>query len=91
MKTRRVLLTAALVLTACSSAVTSAKMSQIKPGMKADRVTALLGHPARIDQSETTGLRGEAYHYPAANGEGLVVFLNDSVFKAEFIPGGKSS
>ncbi len=89
MTSRLTLLGIILALTACSSGVTPDKISQIKPAMKVDQVEALLGRPARIDQSETTGLRGEAYHYPAANGEGRVVFLNDSVFKAEFIPGGK--
>jgi hypothetical protein len=67
------------------------RMSQIKPAMKVDQVEAILGRPASIDQSETTGLRGEVYHYPAPSGEGRVIFLNDAVFKAEFVPGGKST
>jgi hypothetical protein len=75
------------LLTACTSAVTPDKMAQIKPAMKIEQVETLLGHPARIDQAETTALRGETYHYPTPNGEGRVVFLNDTVFKAEFIPG----
>jgi hypothetical protein len=78
-----------LALTACTSSATSEKMAQIKPAMKVEQVEALLGRPAHIDQAETTSLRGETYHYPASNGEGRVVFLNDTVFKAEFIPGGK--
>jgi hypothetical protein len=84
-------LTAAFALTACSSAMSQEKISQIKPGMKIDQVETLLGRPIHIDQSETTGLRGEVYHYPGANGEGRVIFLNDTVFKAEFVPGGKST
>lgn len=80
-----------LALTACTSAVTPDKMAEIKPAMKVEQVEALLGRPAHIDQAETTGLRGETYHYPAPNGEGRVVFLNDAVFKAEFIPGAKQS
>ncbi len=59
--------------------------------MKTAQVEALLGRPERIDASETTGLRGEVYHYPGSGGEGRVVILNDSVFKAEFIPEGKST
>jgi hypothetical protein len=80
-----------LALCSCSSGVTANKISQIKPAMKVDQVEALLGRPAHIDQAETTGLRGETYHYPASNGEGRVVILNDTVFKAEFIPGDKKS
>jgi len=83
-----VLLGGFLALTACSSAVTQEKMALIKPQMKVGDVTAILGQPARIDHSETTGLTGEVYHYPAPHGEGRVIFLNDAVFKAEFIPGG---
>jgi len=87
---RILVITATLLLTACSSAVTPGKISQIHASMKSDEVKALLGPPAHIDQSETTGLHGEAYHYPTPNGEGRVIFLNDIVFKAEFIPGAKS-
>jgi len=85
------MLTGVLVLTACTSAVTPEKISHIKPAMNASQVEAILGHPAHIDQAETTDLRGKTYHYPASNGEGRVVFLNDTVFKAEFIPGSKQS
>jgi hypothetical protein len=82
---------ALLALTACSSAVTPDKISQIKPAMKPSEVEAILGRPASIEHAETTGLTGDLYHYPASNGEGRVVFLNDAVFKAEFVPaGGKS-
>ena len=73
-------------LAACSSAVTPDKISQIKPGMKNDQVEAILGRPIRIEQSESTGLSGEVDHYPAANGEGRVIFVNNAVFKAEFVP-----
>jgi hypothetical protein len=81
----------AVFLAACSSAVTAEKISQVKPAMKAEQVEAILGRPAHIDEAETTGLRGEVYHYPAANGEGRVIFLNDAVFKAVFVPGGKKT
>jgi hypothetical protein len=79
-----------LALAACSSAVTPDKMAQVKSGMNATQVQALLGRPARIDQSETTGLTGEVDYYPAPQGEGRVIFLNNAVFKAEFVPGAKS-
>ena len=80
-----------LALSACSSGITPGQMAQIKPGMKAEQVQAILGQPASIQHAETTGLTGDVYHYPAPNGEGRVVFLNDTVFKAEFVPsGGKS-
>lgn len=80
-----------LALGACSSSVNAEKISQIKPAMKVEQVEAILGRPDRIDQAETTGLQGQVYHYQAASGEGRVIFLNDSVFKAEFLPGGKST
>jgi hypothetical protein len=79
------------VLSACSSAVTPQEMAQVKTGMKTAEVEKILGRPAHIDQSETTGLRGEVYDYPGVNGEVRVIILNDIVFKAEFIPGGKPS
>ena len=82
----------ALALSACSSAVTPDKMGQVKPGMTPDQVQTLLGHPASIEQSETDDktINGEVDHYPAANGEGRVVFVNHTVFHAEFVPGAKS-
>ena len=80
----------ALALAACSSAVTPDKIAQIKPAMNAAQVEAILGRPTRIEQSETTGLTGEVDYYPASNGEGRVIFLNNAVFKAEFVPGAKS-
>jgi SmpA / OmlA family len=86
------LLGSALALAACTSSVTPDKMSQIKPAMSQDQVQAILGRPARIDQSETADqtLNGEVDHYPAPNGEGRVIFLNHAVFKAEFVSGAKS-
>jgi hypothetical protein len=83
-------MSSAFALCACSSAVTPEKISRIHPSMKPDEVKTVLGKPVRIDHAETTGLSGDVYHYPASNGEGRVIFLNDAVFKAEFIPGGKS-
>jgi hypothetical protein len=89
---KTLLIAAMLPLTACSSAVTPDKMAQIKPAMNASQVEAILGRPARIDQSETADqtLSGEVDHYPAPNGEGRVIFVNHAVFKAEFVPGAKS-
>jgi outer membrane protein assembly factor BamE (lipoprotein component of BamABCDE complex) len=78
-------------LAACSSSISAEKIAQIHPAMKVDQVEALLGPPVHIDQSETTGLRGEVYYYPGPEGEGRVIFLNDAVFKAEFVPEGKKT
>jgi hypothetical protein len=82
---------ASLALTACSSSISAEKISRIKPAMNAAQVEAILGRPAHIDQAETVGLRGEVYDYPGPRGEGRVIFLNDAVFKAEFVPGEKQS
>jgi hypothetical protein len=86
------LLPLVFAFTGCSSTVTPDKMAQVKPTMNAAQVEAILGRPARIDQSETADqtLSGEVDHYPAPNGEGRVVLLNHAVFKAEFVPGAKS-
>ena len=81
----------AAVLTACSSGAMSQSIAQVKPGMKTSQVEALLGRPSHIDESETTGLKGDVYFYPGAQGEGRVTLLNDAVFSAEFVPGVKST
>jgi outer membrane protein assembly factor BamE (lipoprotein component of BamABCDE complex) len=78
----------ALVLAACSSSVTSARLSQINDGMKTSQVEALLGRPTRIDQSEITGLTGQVYHYLSSAGDGRVVFVNGAVFETNFVPVG---
>jgi hypothetical protein len=82
---------AVLALTACSSSITGEPMSRIKPAMKPAEVEAILGPPARIEHADTTGLTGDVYFYPAPTGEGRVVFLNDAVFKAVFVPAGAKS
>ena len=81
-----------LALSACSSGITPGQMAQIKPGMKAEQVQAILGQPASIEQSESADqtISGEVDHYPGSNGEGRVVIVNHAVFQAEFIPGAKS-
>jgi hypothetical protein len=92
MSSRLSILGAALALTACTSTVTLDKMAQIKPAMSQDQVEAILGRPARIDQSETADqtISGEVDHYPGSDGEGRVIFVNHAVFKAEFVSGAKS-
>ena len=77
-------LIATLALSACSSAVTPAKLQQVADGMKTDQVTELLGQPTRIDHAEITGLTGEVYHYVSPKGDGRVVFINGAVFQTRF-------
>jgi outer membrane protein assembly factor BamE (lipoprotein component of BamABCDE complex) len=79
----------ACLLAGCSSGVDAQKMGEIKPAMSTTQVEALLGQPSHIDHAETTGLRGDVYDYVSIRGEGRVVFLNDVVFKAEFLPASK--
>jgi hypothetical protein len=79
---------ASLLLTACSSAVTPATLAKVSCGMKLDQVETIFGRPTRIDESETTGVTGKVYHYSSAEGDARVVFINDTVFKTEFIPEG---
>ena len=92
MSSRLAILGAVLSLTACTSSVTPDKIAQIKPAMSQDQVEAILGRPARIEQSETADqtISGEVDHYPAWGGEGRVIFVNHAVFKAEFVSGAKS-
>jgi outer membrane protein assembly factor BamE (lipoprotein component of BamABCDE complex) len=78
----------ALFFGGCSSAVTSSRLTQITNGMKSSQVEALLGRPTRIDHSEITGLTGQVYHYISSSGDGRVVFVNDAVFKTDFVPAG---
>jgi len=82
----------AFSLAACSSAVTPEKLAMIKPNMTPSQVEAILGRPTSIEQSESLDqlVNGEVDHYPAPNGEGRVVFVNKTVFKAEFVQGAKS-
>ena len=84
MTPRLALMGTALALSACSSAVTPEKISQVKPGMTPDQVQALLGRPASIDQSQTDDgtISGEVDHYAAPDGEGRVVIVNHTVFHA---------
>ncbi len=44
---------AALALTACGMSSFPNREKQIKPGMSADQVTAVLGRPASIEHSES--------------------------------------
>jgi outer membrane protein assembly factor BamE (lipoprotein component of BamABCDE complex) len=57
MSPRLYLLASAIILTACSSAMTPDKMAQIKPAMNAAQVESILGRPAHIDESETAGAK----------------------------------
>lgn len=82
---------AVMTLSACSSAVTPARLNKISTGMKTDEVVAQLGQPIRIDHAEITGLAGDAYHYVSAQGDARVIFINGTVFGTQFIAGGNGS
>jgi hypothetical protein len=68
------------------------KLAQVKAGMTASQVEALMGRPAHIDASETAdqNLSGEVDHYPTSQGDAQVFFVNHSVFKTQFVSGSKS-
>jgi len=74
-----------LVLAACSSAVTPARLDAIAEGMKTEQVIAQLGQPTRIDHAEITGLTGDVYHYISSGGDARIVFVNGSVFNTQFV------
>ena len=78
-----------LWLTACSSAVVSVAQGRVTTGMKPDQVEAILGRPTHIDESDTTGVTGKVYLYVNNDGWARVIFVNDTVFKTEFVRGRK--
>ena len=90
MRALSLLIPCAGLLSGCGSGVDAQKIREVKPSMSVPQVETLLGRPSHIDEAETTGLRGQVYDYTSSHGEGRVVFLNDAVFKAEFIPEVKS-
>ena len=68
-----------------------ANVQHTQPPLTTAEVEKLMGSPARIEHSETTGITGDVYHYPASSGsERKIVFVNGTVFSAEFLPGAKS-
>jgi len=85
----------ALLLAACSSGVSSEALAQVSKGMKVGQVESLLGRPTRIDESEITDMGGiiggKVYHYTSTRGDARVIFINDTVFKTEFVPEGKEA
>jgi hypothetical protein len=83
----------ALALTACGlGGFPESNMAKVKPGMTHEQVEALLGRPTTIEQSETPDqtLTGQVYHYAAPKGEGRVLFINETVFRSEFVTEAKS-
>lgn len=80
----------ALALVGCAGRITPEKIALVKPGMTEAQAEAILGPPARIEEAETTGIRGKVYHYPAGQEEAQVVFLNDQVYRAALVPVPKS-
>jgi hypothetical protein len=73
-------------MTGCSR-VNAEAMSKVRSGMSIDQVTSLLGPPAHILETDSTVTTGKVYIYPSDRGEGHVIFVNDTVFKADFTPG----
>ncbi len=51
-----------------------------------------MGAPVRIEHSQSVDqtITGEVYHYPYHGDDMKVVFINGTVFKAEFVSGAKS-
>jgi hypothetical protein len=68
-----------------------ANVKHSKPPLTIAQVENLMGTPARIEHSETTGITGDVYHFLSPSGSDMkVVFVNGVVFLAEIIPGAKS-
>jgi hypothetical protein len=57
-----------------------------KPPMTVAAVESILGKPARIEHSESTGLTGDVYHYPASSRDMKITFINGTVFDTAIIP-----
>jgi len=68
-----------------------ANVKYAKPPLTITQVEKIMGNPARIEHSETTGVSGDVYYYPAPLRGGFkIVFVNGVVFSTEAIPGVKS-
>ncbi len=72
------------------TAGTFSKIQDSKPPLTTDEVVNLLGQPSHIDESESTGVKGEVYYYPWHKSEMKIVFVNGTVFHAEYTPDKKS-
>jgi len=68
------------------------KIEDNKPPLTQAQVEEMLGRPARIEQSQSADqtVTGEVYHYPYHDEDMKVVFVNHTVFKAEFVSEAKS-
>jgi len=66
------------------------EIKSAQPPMTVTQVEKLMGQPSRVESSETTGITGSVYHYPSHGGDIKVVFVNGTVFNAEFVSGAKS-
>ena len=60
------------------------KIQDSRSPLSTNDVVRLLGQPSHIDESETTGLSGQVYYYPWHNNEMKIVFVNGTVFHAEY-------
>ena len=77
------LIAATLLVVACSSKLTNENLTKVKTGMSVSEVESLLGKPAKIETSETLGIRATTYYYKSSSGEVKVSFLNDGVMVKE--------
>lgn len=75
-----------------SSAIKHTKFSLVIEGKARTvaQVEDLMGRPNRIDHAESTGITGDVYHYTWKEADLKVVFVNGTVFHAEYVPEAKS-
>ena len=68
------------------------KIQDSNPPLTQVAVENLMGQPVSIEHSQSPDqtITGEVYHYPYHGDDMKVVFINGTVFKAEFVSGAKS-
>jgi outer membrane protein assembly factor BamE (lipoprotein component of BamABCDE complex) len=67
------------LLAACSGKLTNHNLAKVYHGMSAAEVRAILGDPAKVETSETLGIRGSSYLYTTGRHQVRITLVNDAV------------
>ena len=88
MKTRALVLSALLLLAACSK-VTQENFAKVQDGMTEQEVTAILGSPTESSSSSILGISGTSSKWVAGDAVILIRFVNGKVALRSFDKPGK--
>ena len=83
MKTRALVLSALLLLAACSK-VTQENFAKVQDGMTEQEVTAILGSPTESSSSSILGISGTSSKWVAGDAAILIRFVNGKVALRSF-------